>query len=213
MTIATVLEGTLKLLHPFIPFISEELWAKIPKSKGASEHLMASSWPDPSPTAKDKKAAQAMTVLQEIVTKLRNIRSEMGIPMTQPIEVLVKQSSLETVNLIKNQEIILKSLNSRVGKLQIDKDIQRPKAAAAAVVPGATLYVPLAGLIDFAKERARLEKELGTLREDAERLSKKMSNQDFITHAPAEEIEKAKNRLEQAQERIQHLEENIATLS
>ncbi len=211
--LATVLEGTIKMLHPFVPFISEELWEKIPKSAGQSQHVMTSVWPEPVKALNNAAAARTMQVLQEIVTKLRTIRSEMNIPMTQPIEVHVKPQSDETAELIRSQEVILKCLNSRVGKIEMGKTVVRPKASAAAVVPGANLYVPLEGLIDFAKERARLEKELLNLRQDAERLSKKMSNSDFITHAPAEEVNKAKGRLLESQERIRHLEGNISTLS
>jgi valyl-tRNA synthetase len=215
--LATVLEGTLKLLHPllhpFIPFITEGLWEKIPKSDSASTHVMVSSWPEKKASYNNAKAAQDMTVFQEIVTKLRTIRSEMGIPVTQPIELFVKPASDETAQLIERHATILKCLNSRVGKIQIDKSAARPNASAAAVVPGATLYVPLEGLIDFAKERARLEKELMTLSQDAERLLKKMSNQDFITHAPADEVEKTKTRLNETKERIRHLGDNISTLS
>ncbi len=212
--LATVLEGTLKLLHPFVPFITEELWEKIPKSASSTAaHIMISEWPKKSAGYADKKAAQDMSVFQEVVTKLRTIRSEMGIPVTQPIEVFVKPASEETAQLINRQSIVLKTLNSRVANIKIDKAAARPKASAAAVVPGATMYVPLEGLIDFAKERARLEKELASLGVDAERLSKKLSNQDFVTHAPTEEVEKAKARLKETQERVRHLGDNISTLS
>lgn len=212
-TLATVLEGTLKLFHPFIPFISEELWEKIPKSPGtSSRHVMIAAWPEPVPSLDNAPAARSMNLLQEVVTKLRTIRSEMGIPPTQPIEVLVKEESKQTVDLIRRQEVILKCLNTRASKVQIGTEVARPKASAAAVVPGANLYVPLEGLINFEKERMRLEKELQNIRQDAERLNKKLSNQDFVTHAPKEEIEKAKNRLSEAEERIRHLEGNISTL-
>lgn len=213
MTLATVLEGTLKLLHPFAPFITEELWEKIPKSKNAVVHIMTAKWPEALPIYKDDPAAQTMNVLQEIVTKLRTIRSEMEIPSSKAIDIVVNQRSKETADLIKNQETILKCLNSLVGNIQIGERLTRPKASAVAVVLGADLYVPLEGLIDFAKARARLEKELGTLQLDGERLAKKLSNQDFLSHAPPDEVAKTKARLEDIQERIKHLEENIATLS
>jgi valyl-tRNA synthetase len=213
-TLATVLEGTLRLLHPFMPFITEELWQKIPKPEGEkSPHLMAAAWPQPAKSWDNKSAFGRMKILQEMVTKLRAIRSEMGIPVTQPIDVMVKSSEPETIKLIEAQKIILQSLNSRVGNLSVDAKAVRPKASAAAIIPGADLYVPLEGLIDFAKERARLEKELLTVKEDSERMAKKLSNQDFVTHAPKEEIEKAQGRLKESKERAVRLEQNINALS
>ncbi len=212
--LATVLEGTIRMLHPFMPFITEELWQKIPKPADTkANHVMASYWPESAVSYKDANAKKEMGLLQEMVTKIRTIRSEMGIPPSQLIDVVVRSTEANVVSLLKNQEDILRSLNSRVGKLTIDSLAKRPKASAAAVVPGADLYVPLEGIIDFAKEKARLEKELGNIQEDAERLAKKLSNPDFVTHAPEEEINKAKARLAESHDRIKGLEENIAALS
>jgi valyl-tRNA synthetase len=213
-TLATVLDGTLRLLHPFMPFITEELWQKIPHPAGESAtHLMAASWPQAQKAWDNKNAYGRMQVLQEMVTKLRAIRSEMGIPVTQQMDVVVKSSEAETISLIENQKIILQSLNSRVGNLTVDALASRPKASAAAVIPGADIYVPLEGLIDFAKERARLEKELQNVKEDTERMSKKLANHDFVTHAPKEEVEKAQVRLRESKERASRLEQNINALS
>lgn len=212
--LATVLEGTLRLLHPFMPFITEEIWQKIPKPAGtAASHLMVSAWPVVQKEWGDLKSYKEMVLLQEVVTKLRAIRSEMGIPMTQTIDVMVRPSKPQTEKLLKDQTYILKSLNCLVNQLTVDPKAARPKASAAAVVPGADLYVPLAGLIDFEKERARLEKELAELREDIERLSKKAANQDFLSNAPPEEVQKTKDRLKESQERSLRLKDNISTLS
>jgi valyl-tRNA synthetase len=212
--LATVLEGTLRMLHPFMPFLTEELWQKVPKPEGqAIKHVMAASFPEAQASFKDAKAKKEMELLQEVVTKIRTIRSEMGIPPTQLITVMVRSSDAVVVSLLQKQEAILRSLNSRVEKLVIDPKMVRPKASASAVVPGANLYVPLEGLIDFAKEKTRLEKEVTSLNEDAERLGKKLSNSDFITHAPKEEIAKAQARLDESKERISRLEENIEALS
>ncbi len=211
--LATVLEGTIRLLHPFMPFITEELWQKMPKPAGTTvQHVMVASWPEVT-GLKSAEAAQKIGLLQEVVTKLRTIRSEMGIPPPQRIDMIVRSKDANLVSLLKDQEDILLSLNSKVGKLTIDPMATRPKASAAAVVPGADLYVPLEGLIDFVKEKGRLEKEVSTLRQDVDRLSKKLSNSDFLTHAPDDEVAKVKARLTESNERIHRLEENIDALS
>lgn len=212
--LATVLEGTIRMLHPFLPFISEELWARVPKTSDKhSAHVMVASWPEVKAVWTKPEVARDMSVLQEIVTKLRTIRSEMGISPGNPISVFVQPSSPATAELIEREAVALRTLNSKVSSLSIETNLKRPPASAAAVVPGAQLYVPLTGLIDFAKERGRLEKELASIREDAERLRKKMANDDFRAHAPEEEVEKVKARLEEAAGRIRHLEQNISTLN
>jgi len=213
-TLAHVLEGILRLLHPFVPFITEELWQKLPKHVGnKSAHIMAASWPRESPELEDSGALKEMNVLQETVTKLRAIRSEMGIPINERIEIVAKIEDPKVAELLEKQKVILKSLNTKVQGIKYDNSARRPGGSAASVIPGAVLFVPLLGLIDFGKEKARLEKELGSERENVEHLTKKLSNQDFLANAPADEIERVKNRLEEAQARVEHLAENIAALS
>jgi valyl-tRNA synthetase len=136
----------------------------------------------------------------------------MGIPPSQQIQVLARSNKEDVTALLKRHETILKCLNTRVSMLTIDAKLERPKSSAAAVVRGADLYVPLEGLIDFAKEKARLEKEMTALQQEAERLLKKLANQDFTTHAPKEEVDRTHARVKEAQERLEHLHGNILTL-
>ena len=212
--LATVLNGCLRLLHPFMPFITEDLWVRVPKVSGdGAPHVIVARWPAPRPAFKNAPAAQKMKLLQEIVTKLRTIRSDMQIPPGRPIQVIARPASPEGESLLNEQRVSLRTLNTRVAALDMSADAKRPKAAAAAVVPGIDLFVPLEGLIDFDKERARLEKEMANVRQDADRLHKKMANQDFLTHAPPEEVTKAKDRLLEAQERLRRLEDNLAALA
>jgi len=212
--LGTVLEGSMRLLHPFIPFITEEIWQKLPKPMdNKATHLMVSFWVKANDQFKNEKAFKEMGRLQEVVTKIRNIRSEMGIPPAQPIELWVNSKKPEKVNIFHEHGSLLQFLNTRVNKMIIENNLKRPESSATAVVEGADLYVPLEGLIDFAKEKARLEKEYATKKLDADRLGKKMSNQDFLTHAPKEEVEKATARLKESKERLKSLQSHIATLS
>jgi valyl-tRNA synthetase len=212
--LATVLESTVRMLHPFLPFISEELWARVPKSTDKqTSHVMVASWPEVNAVWTKPEVAREMGILKEVVTKLRTIRSEMGISPGHPISVLVNPSAPATAELIQREAVALRTLNCRVMSLNIQADLARPTGAAAAVVPGAQLFVPLSGLIDFAKERGRLEKELNSIREDSERLSKKIANEDFRAHAPAEEVQKVQARLDESAGRIRHLEQNISALN
>ncbi len=210
--LAMVLEGTVKLLHPFMPFLTEELWSKIPKAS-ASTHAIVAEWPTPRKELNAPEAAREIATFQEVVSKLRSIRSEMNIPLSQPIQVIARTSTPEAEAFLAKYRVALRCLNTRVGELKIDANQARPSASAAAVVPGADLYVPLEGLIDFDKEKARLQKEIASLGQESDKLSKKLSNHDFMSHAPAEEVDRVRARFEESKDRIRHLEENISTLS
>jgi len=208
--LATVLEGSIKLLHPFVPFLTEEIWSKLPKTR-PQEHVMVAEWPKAQAAFDDADAAREMEMFQEVVTKLRAIRSEMGIPPGQRIQVVARTSG-DPEKFLRRSEVALRCLNTRVDKLEISADAGRPAGSAAAVVPGVNLYVPLKGLIDFDKEAGRLQKELDALKLEAERLGKKLSNHDFVTNAPAEEVTRVQDRLAESQGRIGHLQDNLSTL-
>ena len=208
--LATVLEGAIKLLHPFVPFLSEEIWSKLPKSRPYT-HAMVADWPRENTEFVNEDAAREMDMLQEVVTKLRAIRSEMGIPPGQRIQLTARASG-DAERFLRRSEVALRCLNTRVDKLNISPDAARPPASAAAVVPGINFFVPLEGLIDFAKEAGRLQKELDGLKLEAERLTKKLSNHDFVTNAPADEVTRVHERLAESQGRIGHLQDNLSTL-
>jgi valyl-tRNA synthetase len=211
--LAHVLETSFRLLHPFTPFITEELWQKLPRATTTTTtHLMASSWPVANPAHQFPEAYRDMVRFQEVVTKLRSIRSEMGVPPPQPIEVHVQTQDSSLQSLLETLSPVLASLNTKISSLRFAAQLSRPPASVSAVVPGANLFVPLSGLIDFSKEKTRLEKELGQVRQDIERMEKKLANADFTSRAPAEEVAKARERLAEAQERSRRLGENIEIL-
>ena len=215
ITLLYVWEGCLRLLHPLMPYLTEELWQKLPGRRAEaapSSFLVQADWPQPDGRLSDSKAEDEMGRLQEAVTALRTIRSEMNVPPQTRIDVYAHSTQGNGALKLFEEHIASLQFLAKVGRFQIHEKDDRPPSSASAIVQGAELYVPLAGLIDFAKERARLGKEAEFLSEDAEKLRKKLSNEDFLTHADAEEIQKTKERFEQAAAKLERVKANLALL-
>ncbi|OXM86868.1 valine--tRNA ligase [Paenibacillus rigui] len=189
--LAYVLDRTQRLIHPFMPFISEEIWQHLPHE---GETITLASWPVFEARFEASDAVSEMELLMDIIRTVRNIRAEVNVPMSKKIELLVKPSSEETLAILqRNEEYIRRFSNTSL--LEIGLDLTTPDKAMTGIVTGAELYLPLAGLIDISQEIARLEKELQTLHGEVERIEKKLGNEGFVAKAPAKVIEEEKAKL------------------
>ncbi|MFC5447268.1 valine--tRNA ligase [Paenibacillus aestuarii] len=189
--LAYVLDQTQRLIHPFMPFISEEIWQHLPHD---GETITLAAWPQVNPAFESPDAVREMELLMEAIRSVRNIRAEVNVPMSKKVELLVKPASAEYQAILRrNEEYLRRFCNTSM--LQIDADMGAPEKAMTAVITGAELYLPLAGLIDIAQELARLDKELQTLHGEVERIEKKLSNEGFVAKAPAKVIEEEKSKL------------------
>lgn len=151
-----VLDQTLRLLHPIMPFVTEEIWAKIPH---VGESLVVAEYPVVHPENNDETAAKGMEVLKELIRSVRNIRAEVNTPLSKPITLLIKTNDPKVDKfLIENTSYIERFCNPE--ELVIASDIIAPDLAMSAVLTGAEIYLPLAGLINIDEEIKRLEKEL-----------------------------------------------------
>ncbi|PKR82807.1 valine--tRNA ligase [Heyndrickxia camelliae] len=183
--LAFVLDHTMRLLHPFMPFITEEIWQNLPH-KG--ESITTASWPQINLEFHDEKAANEMKLLVEIIRSVRNIRSEVNTPLSKKIKLFIKvkdETVLETLN--NNTAYIERFCNPE--ELVTGIDISAPDKAMTAVVSGAELFLPLEGLINIEEELARLEKELEKWNQEVERVQKKLSNEKFVSKAPQKVVE------------------------
>ena len=144
-----VLEGSLRLLHPMAPFISEALWQQLPHS---GEALIVAKWPEADQSRFDDAAEREMAFIQAVVGAVRNIRGTMRVPPGRRADVHLKVNSPETGDILNRFEVYLRTL-ARVGDLRIGADIVRPPASASAVLKDVEIYVPLHGLIDLEVER------------------------------------------------------------
>lgn len=180
-----VLDRTLRLMHPFMPFITEEIWQHLPH---AGETITLAQWPEYDEALAAPDAVQEMSLLIDVIRAVRNIRAEVNVPMSKKVELIVRPASAELQNIIaRNEHYIRRFCNT--ADFVSSPDAEVPEKAMTAVVTGAELYLPLAGLLDIGEEIARLEKELDRLNKEVERVEKKLSNQGFVSKAPAQVIE------------------------
>lgn len=189
--LAFVLDQTMRLLHPFMPFITEEIWQKLPHE---GESITIASWPEVKEEFHDEAAAKEMERLMAIIKSVRNIRAEVDAPMSRKIEMVISAENVAVANeLEKNREYLERFCNTET--LKISTEHQVPDKAMTAVVTGAEIFLPLAGLIDINQEIARLEKELDKWTKEVDRVQKKLSNEGFVKKAP-ENIVEAERRKE-----------------
>jgi len=187
--LADVLRGTLELLHPFMPFITEDIWQRLPVPKGQT--IMKAPWPAPRQEYSDPEAEGEMGQLMEIIRSIRHIRSEMNVPPGKKAEVLIEVPEEKARELIRKWSGYLENL--AVARTQIREGFpEKPEQAAHAVARGVEIYVPLKGLIDLTQETARLKKEIDLIQKELQRVRGKLSNQGFLDKAPQEVIDKEK---------------------
>ena len=188
--LAYVLDNTMRLLHPFMPFITEEIWQNLPHE---GESITTAAWPEVNPAFTDNKAANDMKLLVEIIRSVRNSRAEVNTPMSKKINILLKaQDDGIKATLEENKAYIERFCNPE--ELEIASDIAIPDKAMTSVITGMEIILPLEGLINMEEEIARLTKELEKWTKEVERVQKKLSNQGFVSKAPEKVIneEKAK---------------------
>jgi valyl-tRNA synthetase len=207
-TLLYVFESALRLLHPFMPFITEELWQNIPH-KG--ESIMIAPYPEFDAELADEGVERQIDLIQEIIVKVRNIRAEMNVDAKQtvPVRIAVTDPSMTTL-LADAREYVFKL--AQVSQFEIVSQLSGDKLSARAVAGGLSLEVPLAGLIDVETERARLKKELEKAQREIDGLERKLSQASFVERAPKEVVEENRRRLADYQDQAAKLTEGLKRL-
>jgi valyl-tRNA synthetase len=208
-TAAYVLDQILALLHPFMPFVTEELWAETGKVGPAREKLLIlSAWPKRG--IEDAEADAELNWLIEVVSAIRSVRTEMNVPAGAKIPLLIIGAGVDTGTRVESQ---LQTL-MRLARLEtVDYASDAPKGSAQIVVGEATFALPLAGVIDISAEQARLNKEIGKEDGEIEKIDRKLGNEQFVAKAPPEVIEEQRERRQAAVERRERLAAALARLS
>ncbi len=208
-----LLDMTLRLLHPVMPFITERIYDELPKADGAAPLLIGAAWPIASDLAHyiDEDAEQATQLLCDIVGAVRSARARYNIsPKTElSVDVLATPEALAR---IQGQEELITSL-ARIDTLRIGEDIVKPKDSCVGFGEGVEIYTILSGLVDFAAEQARLEKELSKLEGDAAKFEKKLSNPGFLAKADPAIIEKDRGKLGALKEDIERVRKQLAEIT
>ncbi|NRD94594.1 class I tRNA ligase family protein, partial [Enterococcus faecalis] len=202
------LDQILRLLHPIMPFVTEEIWEKIPHQ---GESLVVAEYPVVHEEFNDEAAARGMEVLKEVIRSVRNIRAEVNTPLSKPITLLIKTNDTEVEEfLTANTSYLERFCNPE--ELVISREIEAPELAMSAVLTGAELFLPLAGLINIEEEIARLEKELDKWTKEVKRVQGKLSNERFVSNAPDEVVEAERAKEKDYLEKQEAVKERIAQL-
>lgn len=202
-----VLSNTLKLLHPFMPFITEEIWQHLPHE---GKTIMLSSWPVEDKSLIFPEAESQMDLLMEAIRAIRNIRAEMNVPPGKKAEVIIAAKSEADYKVMETgQKYLAQLANAEPIKLCARLE-QKLAKAATAIVGDLEIYLPLEGLIDLELEIARLEKELAATRKELERLAGKLNNQGFLSKAPQEVIAKEQEKQREMLVKKKALEARLA---
>ncbi|SDX63884.1 valine--tRNA ligase [Salimicrobium album] len=188
--LAYTLDRIMRMLHPFMPFITEEIWQHLPH-EGPS--ITVSEWPQADESLNNRQAVTEMERLVSIIRAVRNIRAEVDTPMSKQIKLLIQAESREVVGELEmNRDYLEKFCNP--SELTIDTEVEAPGKAMSAVVTGASLYLPLEGLMNIEDEIARLEKERKKWEEEVKRVQGKLANEKFVSKAPAHVVEAEKEK-------------------
>ncbi len=204
------LDSLLRLLHPFMPFITEEIWQALPGTK-LTPTIMQAPYPVPCEAQSFPQDAADMDRIMAVISGIRNVRGEMEVPPSKQIAVILSCSSEATRRLLKHNESAIISL-ARVSDLAIGLDIEKPEDASIQVAGDVQIFVPLKGLVDVAAEEERLLKEIGKIEKEIEMFSKKLESPAFVDRAPAEIVAKERQKLADVTGKKLVLEESLGKI-
>lgn len=200
-----VLDQVLRLLHPIMPFFTEEIFEKLPNTSGS---IVVAEYPKVRPEFNDDKASEGVAMLIELITAVRNIRAEVNTPLSKQVPIFIKSEQAEFLNSVA--PYIARFANP--SELVIAEEVVLDEQAMTAVITGAELFLPLKGLINIEEEIARLEKELAKWQKELDLVNKKLGNERFVANAKAEVVQKEKDKLADYQEKFDTVQARIAEL-
>ncbi len=203
-----VLEKSLRLLHPFMPFVTEEIWQAIPHE---GEALIVAPYPRPQRAFIDEGVEAELNKVKELIVAIRAIRADYNLHPTQEIKAIVRAEREEKLTLFQEFSPVIKQL-ARLKTLEFQLGGLRPKGAASVVLADAEVFVPLEGLVDVASELKKLKKDEEKTLKELSRVKGRLENENFLKKAPPEVVEKEKTRARELEEKLQRIRENIKRL-
>ena len=203
-----VLEKSLRCLHPFMPFITEEVWSHLPHTEDA---IMVKNYPHVNKDLINKQIDKAMEHVIAQITTIRNIRSNWRIEPSKRLSVFIKTPSKDITKILKENSSYIKRF-ARVEEIEIGEKTKKPPRSATAVSMNIETYVPLADLIDIDQEKKRLQKQIEEIEEFLKSNQKKLKNKKFLEQAPKEVIEKTKIRQKELKTDLKKLKTNLGDL-
>ena len=203
------IKSIITLLHPYTPFITEELWSYF--KENSQSDLIISSWIKPKAFKKSKNIQKEMDFLKSIVTSIRSIRSRMNVPFSKKVDLTVRCDKKVEVTFNNHKSLITSLAN--LNNISLGEKIERPSQSSTAVVEGAELFVPLGGLIDIDEEKARMEKRILEINRLLSSINGKLANENFINRAPESVIMKEKSNLNKLTDELEKVNSNLKILA
>lgn len=211
-TLVQVLEAICRILHPFMPYITEEIWQQIKPLAGVEgDTIMTAAYPVANESLIDAQAESDIVWLKGIITGIRNIRAEMNIGPSKPLDVILRNTSDEDLRRLEENRSFLIAL-AKLGSLVALKEGETAPMSTTQLVGEMEVLVPMAGLIDKDKEIARLGKEVEKLQKEVARFESKLANEKFVSSAPAAVIEKERSKLADAQSALKKMDEQLIAI-
>jgi len=202
-TLVHVLESSLRLLHPFMPFVTEEIWQSFPHS---GETIVTAPFPAPDEDYDDPAVEEEMSWVVDAVSAIRSIRGEMSISPSQRLRALIRTEG-KPVDILEASRSLLETLAR--ADVEIGPQVKKPEKSATEVRPPLEVYVPLEGLVDIGAEIERLRKDLTRLEGEAAKIGKKLNNEDFLSRAPEDVVTKEKAKHEEVKARMDKVRESM----
>lgn len=204
----TVLEAGMRLLHPFMPYITEEIWQTI---KAEGETVMLAQYPVADEKLIDKDVEKSFEYIKELISSLRNIRAEAGISPAKPAKVVIKSSDESELNTIKENYFFITKLGN-LESIECGKDMEKPAQSGFRVTGNSEVYMILTGLLDIEAEVKKLKAQLDKVAVELEKMNAKLSNEKFTSKAPAHILERDRRIQKEYQDKFDKLSENIKEL-
>jgi valyl-tRNA synthetase len=199
------LAAVLRLIHPFMPFATEEIWQRLPASQGS---IMAARFPQASDFISDPQALKEMDLVIGVITGVRNIRGEMNIGPSKRVDIVIEMPDENEANIIRQNMVHVQNL-AKVDSVSIESKVPKPEASATAVFGQNQIHVLLKGILDFNEERKRLRKEIKKIEKDMEMPTKKLSKREFVEKAPPEIVDKVRTKAESMRLKLDKLNQNL----
>ncbi|MBQ3061727.1 MAG: valine--tRNA ligase [Lachnospiraceae bacterium] len=209
-TLKTVLINSLKLLHPYMPFITEEIFITL---QDKEESIMISKWPEYDEALNFKDDEQAVEIIKEAVKSIRNVRAEMNVPPSKKAKVYVVTESKDVANVFESSKTFFATLGYASEVIVTDTKEGIDPDAVSAVTSAAVIYIPFAELVDIEKELERLKNEEKKLEGELKRVNGMLANEKFVSKAPQAKIDEEKAKLEKYTNMMEQVKERIAQLS
>ena len=206
------LDTSLRLLHPLAPFITEEIWQKLARRPGDPGALIVARFPEGTWARRDEAAEEDFGALQAAISGIRTVRAEHDLSPSAPLDVTLRPGSDRVATVLQSERDLIAQL-CKTRSLSISRTADRPRGAAVVAGGGLEVLVPLKGLVDPAKERARIERDLAKAQKDIQSVERKLGNPAFVDKAPPSVVELERSRLADNRSRLEQLQNALALVA